>query len=141
MASKERNEKMSKYDELTKLKDLLNEGVLTVQEFESEKAKVLSKEDIVPATQENFHQNQPQPAVIVNNTNINDNADYFPYGNMKNKWVALLLCVFLGFLGAHKFYEGKILLGIVYLFTCGIGFVGVVIDFFAILFKPNPYFV
>ena len=132
---------MSKYDELTKLKDLLNEGVLTVQEFESEKAKVLAKEDIVPATQENYHQNQPQPAVIVNNTNINDNTDYFPYGNMKNKWIALLLCVFLGFLGAHKFYEGKILLSIVYLFTCGIGFVGVVIDFFAILFKPNPYFV
>ena len=55
----------------------------------------------------------------------------------KNKWVALLLCIF----GAHKFYEGKILFGIVYLFTCGLLGIGVFIDFFVILFKPNPYFI
>ena len=36
---------------------------------------------------------------------------------MKNKWVAFLLCLFLGYLGIHKFYEGRILLGVVYLFT------------------------
>ena len=38
---------------------------------------------------------------------------------MKNKWVAFLLCLFLGYLGIHKFYEGRILLGVVYLFTGG----------------------
>lgn len=60
---------------------------------------------------------------------------------MKNKWIALLLCIFLGEFGAHKFYEGKILLGIVYLCTCGIFGVGLFIDVISLLFKPNPYYV
>lgn len=58
----------------------------------------------------------------------------------KNKWIAFLLCLFLGVFGAHKFYEGKILLGIVYLFTFGLFGVGVVVDLIMLLFKPNPYF-
>lgn len=58
----------------------------------------------------------------------------------KNKWVSLLLCVFLGFLGAHKFYEGRVLLGVVYIFTAGLFGIGLVIDFFVLLFKPNPYY-
>lgn len=60
---------------------------------------------------------------------------------MKNKWIALLLCIFLGAFGVHKFYEGKILLGIVYLCTCGIFGVGLFIDVISLLFKPNPYYV
>lgn len=58
----------------------------------------------------------------------------------KNKWVSLLLCIFLGFLGAHKFYEGRVLLGVVYIFTAGVFGIGLVIDFFVLLFKPNPYY-
>ena len=57
----------------------------------------------------------------------------------KNKWVAFWLCFFFGVIGAHKFYEGKILLGIVYIFTCGIFGVGVIIDLISLFFKPNPY--
>ena len=57
----------------------------------------------------------------------------------KNKWVALLLCFFLGFLGAHKFYEGKILFGLIYLFTGGLLGIGVIVDFIILLLKPNPY--
>ena len=60
---------------------------------------------------------------------------------MKNKWIALLLCFFFGVLGVHKFYEGKILLGIVYIFTGGLFGIGVLIDFISLLFKPNPYYV
>ena len=59
----------------------------------------------------------------------------------KNKWVAFFLCLFLGPFGAHKFYEGKILLGILYLCTLGLLGVGWVIDIFRHLFKPNPYYV
>lgn len=59
---------------------------------------------------------------------------------MKDKWLALLLCIFFGVFGVHKFYEGKILLGIVYLCTGGICGIGVVVDFILILFKPNPYY-
>lgn len=60
---------------------------------------------------------------------------------MKSKWVALLLCFFFGVLGVHKFYEGRILLGIVYIFTGGLFGIGVLIDFISLLFKPNPYYV
>ena len=38
----------------------------------------------------------------------------------KNKWISFFLCLFLGYLGIHKFYEGRVLLGIVYLLTFGL---------------------
>ena len=59
---------------------------------------------------------------------------------MKSKWVSFFLCLFFGVFGAHKFYEGRILLGIVYIFTGGIIGVGVIIDLIILLFKPNPYY-
>ena len=59
---------------------------------------------------------------------------------MKNKWVAFFLCFFLGYLGIHKFYEERILLGIVYLITGGLFGIGWLIDIFVLLFKPNPYY-
>ena len=58
----------------------------------------------------------------------------------KNKWISFLLCLFFGILGIHKFYEGRVLLGIVYLLTMGLGGIGVLIDLFVLFFKPNPYF-
>ena len=58
----------------------------------------------------------------------------------KDKWVSFFLCLLFGVFGAHKFYEGRILLGIVYLLTLGFAGVGVVIDLFILLFKPNPYY-
>lgn len=59
---------------------------------------------------------------------------------MKNKWVAFLLCVFLGYLGIHKFYEGRILLGLLYLFTGGLFTIGVIIDAVVLFFKPLHYY-
>lgn len=50
------------------------------------------------------------------------------------------MCLFLGFFGAHKFYEGRVLLGVVYLFTAGLFGIGVIVDLFILLFKPNPYY-
>lgn len=58
----------------------------------------------------------------------------------KSKWVSFFLCLFLGALGIHKFYEGRVLLGILYLCTGGLLGVGVVIDLVILLFKPNPYY-
>lgn len=58
----------------------------------------------------------------------------------KNKWTAFFLCLFLGIFGIHKFYEGKVLLGIVYFFTMGLFTVGVVVDLIVLLLKPNPYY-
>lgn len=46
----------------------------------------------------------------------------------KNKWVVLLLCLFLGFLGVHRFYERKIVTGIIYLLTLGLFGIGILYD-------------
>lgn len=58
----------------------------------------------------------------------------------KSKWISFWLCLFFGMFGAHKFYEGRALLGIVYLCTLGLAGVGVIIDLIILLFKPNPYY-
>lgn len=72
-----------------------------------------------------------QQPIVINNTNTNQNSS-FAYagfgGRMRNKWVAFFLCLFLGFLGAHKFYEGKPIMGIIYLITFGLFGVGWIID-------------
>lgn len=60
---------------------------------------------------------------------------------MKSKWTAFFLCLFLGVIGAHKFYEGKILLGVLYIFTGGLLGIGVLYDLIVLFFKPNPYHV
>lgn len=62
-------------------------------------------------------------------------------GRMVKKWPAFFLCLFLGFLGAHKFYEGKTGMGILYLFTAGLFCIGWIVDIIAILCKPDPYYV
>ena len=44
----------------------------------------------------------------------------------KSKWISFFLCLFLGVFGAHKFYEGRVLLGILYIFTGYISITGVI---------------
>ena len=70
--------------------------------------------------------------VVINNYGI-------PGVKLVNKWTAFVLCIFLGYLGAHRFYEGKAILGIIYLFTFGLFGIGWFIDIIRILCKPNPY--
>lgn len=55
------------------------------------------------------------------------------------KWVTFFLCLFFGFFGFHKFYEGKIGMGVLYLFTMGLCGIGWLVDLFAILKKPPRY--
>lgn len=91
---------------------------------------------------------QEPPQVVINNTNTNTvtasataTANGVGAGRAKNKWIALCLCVFFGLVGAHKFYEGKIGMGILYLLTGGLFVIGAIVDTIAILMKPNPYYV
>lgn len=93
-------------------------------------------------------QQQPQQIVINNtNSNVNTNNNTAAVNgamvgmNPKNKWVALILAIVLGFVGAHKFYEGKFMMGVLYIFTGGLFFIGVILDILALLTKPNPYYV
>lgn len=87
---------------------------------------------------------QNQPNVVINNTNTNSNVNKnvnAGFGREKNKWVALILCIFLGYIGAHKFYEGKVGMGILYIFTIGLFGIGWIVDIISLIFKPNPYYV
>ncbi|MBN2878251.1 MAG: TM2 domain-containing protein [Clostridia bacterium] len=47
---------------------------------------------------------------------------------MKSKLAALLLCIFLGAIGVHRFYVGKIGTGILWLLTGGVFGIGVIVD-------------
>lgn len=85
-----------------------------------------------------------QPNIVINNSNQNTNANAnfgFGFGRPCNKWIALTLCILFGYFGAHKFYEGKTGMGILYLFTLGLFGIGWIVDIISIALKPNPYFV
>ena len=51
----------------------------------------------------------------------------------KSRWIAALLCWFLGYLGVHRFYVRKTGTGILWLFTGGLMGIGVIVDFIVIL--------
>ena len=82
------------------------------------------------------------PQIIVNNANssVNQNvtqnvnqagnADY-PY---KSRWAAFFLCLFLGYLGVHRFYVGKTGTGVLWLFTVGMFGIGWLVDLLMLLF-------
>lgn len=93
---------------------------------------------------EELQSNQNQPNVIINNSNANTNiAAAVPAGTPKSKWTAVVLCALglAGLAGFHKFYEGKIGMGIVYFLTGGLCAIGTIIDLVSLLGKPDPYYV
>ena len=51
---------------------------------------------------------------------------------VKSKGVALVLCIFLGYIGVHRFYVGKTLSGVLYVFTFGLAGIGWLYDIYAI---------
>lgn len=74
----------------------------------------------------------PVQSVAVNNTKP---------ANAKSKWLAFFLCFFFGAFGAHKFYEGKTGMGVLYFFTMGLFGFGWLIDTIKYLGKSDPYYV
>lgn len=50
----------------------------------------------------------------------------------KSVGVAYLLWFFFGILGIHQFYLGNTARGVLYLLTCGILFIGVIVDLFTL---------
>lgn len=92
-----------------------------------------------------------QPNIVINNSttnaNFNEASSYagggMAYGTPKSRMVSIVLCClgFLGLGGLHKFYEGKTAMGVVYLFTAGLCFIGTIIDLLAYLKMPDTYYV
>ena len=79
--------------------------------------------------------------VVINNINsapLAANRSFVPTKKPLSKWTALFLCFFFGVLGAHKFYEGKVGMGILYLLTFGLLGIGALVDLIVLLVKPNP---
>ncbi|MDI4649228.1 TM2 domain-containing protein [Cohnella hashimotonis] len=77
------------------------------------------------------------PNIVINNANnninrnINTSGGYaYPY---KSKGIALLLCLFFGWIGAHRFYVGKAGTGVLYFLTGGFMGIGVVLDLVLII--------
>lgn len=76
---------------------------------------------------------QQIPTIINNNVNINENtninAGYSGNGiSHKSKMVALILAIFLGCLGIHRFYVGKVGSGIIWFLTGGLFVCGWIYD-------------
>lgn len=95
-----------KVEQLAKLNDLKEKGIITEKEFEKSKQDLLN-------------------SLSVENTKVD--------ASNKSKMVTLLLCIFLGSFGGHRFYTGYIGLGIFYFFTFGFLGIGVIIDFILIV--------
>lgn len=53
---------------------------------------------------------------------------YDENASIKSRTIALLLCIFLGVIGVHRFYIGKIGTGILWFFTGGLFGIGWLVD-------------
>lgn len=61
----------------------------------------------------------------------------------RNKSISIILCClgFIGLGGFHKFYEKKYVMGVIYLLTMGLFFIGTIIDLICLTGKPSKYYV
>lgn len=120
-------------EELTALKDLLNQGILTQEEFEAKKAEVLSRNAVIQRqgvqpthSTQNTGPAMPMPQTCqtppqTTPTGASTANTFVPPADSKSKIAAGLLAIFLGTLGIHKFYLGYTQAGIIMLLVSLLG--------------------
>ena len=78
-----------------------------------------------------IQQSAAMPNIVINNANIysnvNANGMIGPGSRMRNKLIALILCILLGYFVGYKFYEGKAGMRILYIFTFGLFGIGLLL--------------
>lgn len=95
------------------------------------KGKMYCKEDLDKVFDENKGTaTAAVPQINITNTssNVNTNQNGGIAAVQKKKVTALILCILLGAIGAHRFYVGKIGTGLLYLCTGGLMGIGVIFD-------------
>lgn len=55
--------------------------------------------------------------------------------SQKSMTTAILLCIFLGGIGVHRFYVGKVGTGVLYLCTAGLCGIGALVDLIMLIAK------
>lgn len=99
-----------------------NQAAQSYQQAPQHQAPPVMNNAYIQPPQQNYQYGQPQ----VNQGNLYGNAGgnpaISPSWPIKNKVVAGILAIFLGGFGIHKFYMGKVGMGIIYLLFCWTGF-------------------
>lgn len=91
-------------EQLSKLNELKNAGVISQEEFEQTKAKILSNDNFSSGNVTATAATGPQTIIYNTNTQAVPEASAV-YGG-KSRIVYILLAWFLGFFGIHNFYAG-----------------------------------
>lgn len=77
------------------------------------------------AQPQSFYAQQPQPTIVIQQQQPQPQPVYVsgisPSWPIKSKIAAGILAIFLGGLGIHKFYLGKVGMGVLYLLFCWTG--------------------
>ena len=103
------------------------------------KGKMYCKDDLGNVVDEAKGSTAGSPTINITNANVNENTNINQVGfgigiPPKSFLTALLLCIFLGYLGAHRFYVGKTGSGVLWLLTGGLCGVGWAVDLIMIIF-------